>query len=173
MNPDKALARPGYAIALFLFILPLTDATMTLWPTLNLGSEQWRFGAIGTISNLTLIPLLGLLVALALAVWYDHRHVRRFIGWFTAVIAVVFACCAVLFVLDYFQTRAVTRPEYMERMAIATVTSLIKQALTIIALILLSRAALSGPKPAKKSSRAAARKEPTPLIPQSDAVRSE
>lgn len=168
MDSDKALARPGYAVAFFLFCLPLLDAFMGLWPTRNPGDERWRFGAVGTLSNVLLVPLLALFLAMAIAVWADHRRARRVLGWLAGAFAIVLAGIALLFVLDYFQARTLIKPEFQGRVGLATGTALMKQVAAIVILALLSRAGLRGKHSRKKSDASQ-----TPLISRTDAVRSE
>ncbi len=165
MESNKSLTRAGYLLAFLLVAIPLFDATMSVWP-LHLGDERWRFGAIGTLSNITLVPLLGLFLAITIATLMDMRRTRRFVGWICAVFAVVIAGLAVMFILDFFQTRTMVRPQFQGAMSTATTTAIFKHLFTIIGLILLTRAAFAGPKVVVRKGRAVAT-EPTasPLIP--------
>lgn len=163
METNRPLQTAGYLVALLLILVPLFDAGASVWPP-HLGDERWRFGAIGALSNLTLIPVLGLFVALAIATMADSRRTRRFIGWLCAILAVVIAVLAALFVLDYFQTRTIVRPQFQHQMAIATTTAVAKHVVTVLALALLSRAGLSGPRAVVRAKRPAAEPARSPLI---------
>jgi hypothetical protein len=163
-SPYKMFARPGYLLALLMIIVPLFDGVMSVWP-LQLSEERWRFGAVGAISNLTLIPLLGFLIALFIAAALDHRRVRRILGWVCAILAVLLAAVVVVFILDFFQTRAMVRPQYKHPMTVATITSLFKQVLTVITLVLLSGVGLSGPKGAGRKAKSKEHAPPPSLIP--------
>ena len=145
MDSSKALSRPGYLLALMLFGLPIFDAATAVWP-FHLGQERWRFGAMGAFSNMTLSPLLGLLIALMIAALLDQRRIRRVLGALCALFAVILAALTVLFVLDFFQARVQIRPQFQHAIIVATVTALVKLGLTVLTLTLLARAGLSGPK---------------------------
>jgi uncharacterized membrane protein YeaQ/YmgE (transglycosylase-associated protein family) len=161
----KALARPGYLLAVLLVILPIADSVMSVWP-LRFEDERWRYGAVGAFSNITLVPLMGLFIGVALATVLDHRRTRKFIGWLSALAAVFFGAVLVVFILDYFQTRAGVQAQYRSTVDVATYTSIFKQTMTVLALTLLSGAGLRGPKPvaATKAKVSSPRAEPTPLI---------
>ncbi len=170
----KTLARPGYLLAMLLVIMPIADAIMSMWP-LRFGEEQWRYGAVGAFSNVTLVPLLGLFIAITMSIALDHRRTRKVIGWICAVTAVVFGIVLAVFILDYFQTRANVRAQFQRAVDIATYTSIVKQAMTVLALVFLSGTGLRGPKAvtAKKTSGSSNDRGDTPLIPLSGGARSE
>lgn len=165
MESNKPLSRAGYTVAFMLVVLPLFDAALGIWP-FRLGDERWRFGAIGTLSNIMLVPLLGLLLGLSFAVAMDHRRIRRFLGWISALIAVVIAVLAVLFILDYFQTRTIVQPRFQAAVSSATTVALVKHLLTILALVFLTRAGFAGAKPVtRKRTVPSTEPAPRPLIP--------
>lgn len=172
MESNKSLARAGYLIAALLIVLPLFDASMSVWPP-HLGDERWRYGAVGALSNLTLVPLLGFFMALVIASVVDHRRVRRVLGVLCGIFAVVLAALAVLFILDYFQTRTIVKPAFQHAMGLATGTALVKHILSIIALTLLSRAGFAGPRPAVRRKVVITEPTATPLMPVSGTVRAE
>ena len=173
METNKPLARAGYLLAALLFIVPLVDSTMQVWP-LRLGDERWRFGAVGTLSNLLLVPMLGLLMAIAIATFADGRRVKRVVGAICGVLAVLLAILSVLFILDYFQVRTIVVPRMQHAMVVGSTTAVIKNILSIITLALLTRAGFAGPK-AAVVRKVAPVTEPssTPLIPLSGAGRAE
>lgn len=172
MESNKSLARAGYLIAALLIIVPLFDASASVWPP-HLGDERWRFGAVGALSNLTLVPLLGFLLALFIANAFDHRRIRRFVAIVCAILGVVLAAMAVLFILDYFQARTLVNPRFQHAMGVATGTAVVKHVLSIIALAMLSRAGFAGPKATVKKRVIVTEPSATPLIPVSGAARAE
>lgn len=145
METDKPLTRAGYLLAAALIIIPLVDATMSTWP-IRFGNEMWRYGAVGTLSSVTLVPLLGLLLTLTIAKFADNRRIRRFVGWICALFAVGIAVLVVMFILDYFQVRATVRPQVQHALSVATTTAIIKHLVSLVILVLLSRAGFAGPK---------------------------
>lgn len=172
MDSSKALSRPGYLLALMLFWLPIFDAATAVWP-FHLGQERWRFGAMGSFSNMTLSPLLGLLIALILAALLDHRRVRRVIGALCALFAVILAALTVLFILDFFQTRTQILPRLQHAITVATVTAGVKLGLSVLALTLLARAGLSGPKGSVRRGVLTPETSQPPLIPLANTARAE
>ncbi len=138
METNRSLARAGYLLAALLVALPLFDATMQAWP-LQMANERWRFQTLGAVSNLLLVPLLGLLLALTIATLANDRRVNRVVGSICGVLALVIAAFSVLFILDYFQVRTAALPNFQHVLALASATAVVKNVLSIIALLLLSR----------------------------------
>ena len=174
METNKPLARAGYLLAAILVIIPLFDGTLQVWP-LRLSEERWRFGAVGSLSNLVLVPLLGLLLALTIATFADARRTKRVVGAFCAIFAVVLAALSVLFILDYFQVRTMVVPRMQQATSVATATAIGKNVLSIITLALLSRAGFAGPKAVVVVRRGGPVTENsgTPLIPLGGSARVE
>jgi len=174
MESNKSIAPAGYLIGVLFVFLPLLDAIMSFWPP-HFGDERWRFGAAGTLSNVTLVPILGLFIMIVVATVWDHRVVRRILGALCGVLAVVVAATVVLFVLDFFQTKTIVTPRFQYAMSVASYTAMMKYVLSIIALALLSRAGFGGPRPVvhKRAAAPAAAPTPTPLIPLGGPARAE
>lgn len=145
METTKPLARAGYLLAAALVIIPLVDSALPLLP-LRLGEERWRWGTVGQLSNVMLVPLLGLLIAITLATLTDGRRVKRVVGAVCGILAVLLAVMSVSFILDYFQVRTLANPNAQHAMAVASTTAFIKNILSIITLALLTRAGFAGPK---------------------------
>ena len=173
METNKPLVRAGYLLAAILVIIPVVDGIMQVLP-LRLGEERWRFGAVGSLSNLMLVPLLGFLLAITIATFTDARRTKRVIGTICGILAFCIAAVSVLFILDYFQVRTIVTPKFQHTIAVATTSALIKNLVSIVLLVLFSRAGFAGPK------AGVARKvapfidlSPTPLIPLAGAARVE
>ena len=174
METNKSLVRAGYLLAAILVIIPLFDGTLQVWP-LRLSDERWRFGSVGSLSNLFLVPLLGLLLAITIATFRDSRRTKRVLGSICGALAVVLAVLSVLFILDYFQVRTQVVPRMQQATAVATATAVAKNILSIITLALLSRAGFAGPKAVVVVRRSGTVTETsaTPLIPLGGASRAE
>jgi hypothetical protein len=173
METNKPLARAGYLLAAILILIPIVDGTMQVLP-LRLGDERWRFGAVGSVSNLMLVPLLGFLVAVAIATFTDSRRIKRVIGTICGILAFGLAALSVLFILDYFQVRTIVTPKFQHATAVATTSALIKNLVSVVTLALLSRAGFAGPKAAVTRKVAPfIDPSPTPLIPLGGAGRAE
>ena len=175
METNKPLARAGYLLGALLVILPLFDATTQVLP-LRFGDERWRFGVVGQLSNLLLVPLIGLLLIITVATVIDSRRVKRVVGAICGILALLLAILSVLFILDYFQVRIAVVPKAQHVIGVASATALVKNVLSIITLVLLSRAGFAGPKTVVVKRVPPPVKEPsssTPLIPLSGAGRAE
>jgi hypothetical protein len=167
MDSLKTLTRPGYLIAALMAILPVADGVMSVWP-FRFTNEQWRYGAVGVLSNVMLSALLGILLMLAMAIVLDHRTTRRVLGWICGVTAALLGVTVLFFILDYLQARAYVQAQYTRSVDIASIATIIKQLLTVVALVMLAKIGLAGAKTAKT---AAAPTDSTPLISNSNARR--
>lgn len=105
LEPDEALAGPLYLVAGLLFFMPLLDFAMSIGPA-QFASVQWRFASVGLLSGYTLMPLLGLAMALGLAGLLRQRVAQRVLIVFCLTLAVVIVLISVVFLLDVVQLRA-------------------------------------------------------------------
>ena len=133
MNRYHYFALPAYLVALSLILIPAFDAAMTLWPW-QMGSAQWRFGAVGLGSNALMIPLAGLLVAFATALALGDYRVLRVLGVICAVLAFLTGVSIVLFALDALQTRANVSQVAQLSFKVASLTAAAKLLLATITL---------------------------------------
>ena len=167
------MARAGYLLSALLIITPLVDGTMQLLP-FRFGDERWRFGSVGTLSNILLVPLLGFLIAIAVATLTDARRVKRVLGTICVILGVVLAAISVLFILDYFQVRIAVTPKFQRSVGIATTSALIKNLVAIIILFLLSRSGFAGPRViVNRKVAPVIETSSTPLLPLGGAARVE
>lgn len=162
-NSIKTVTKAGYLLVILLIVLPLLDTAVSVLP-FQFSDERWRFGAMGAVSSIMVVPLLGSWLALVISVVQDHRKTRRVIGWISVVMTAVFSFLFLVFILDYIQARADVRDEYLTAMDQAAIVSLIKQMATIVFLILIGLAGLKGSKSASRSRRISSETEETPLI---------
>ena len=173
METNKPLARAGYLLGALLVIMPLFDLVTQVLP-LRPGDERWRFGVVGQLSSILLVPLLGLLLIITIATFTDDRRVKRVFGAICGVLALLLAILSVLFILDYFQVRTIVKPAAQHVIVVASATAFAKNVLSIITLALLSRAGFAGPKAAiAKRVPPVIENSSTPLIPLSGAARAE
>jgi hypothetical protein len=101
----RRIALPAYLVALLVFLFPLVDTAMSVWPP-QPGEVPWRFGAAGFYSRALITPILGVLIALAVALHLDHRRVLRGIAIASAVAVVVLIGVIGTFMLDALEMRA-------------------------------------------------------------------
>lgn len=141
MNRYEHLTGSAYAVAFMLVLIPFFDALTSALPA-NIGSEQWRFGVIGLLSNAFMLPAAGLLIAFAIAATRGHRKMLRVLGWFCAFAAAMTMAMLLLFVLDAIQTRLNVQPAARLAFAFASFTAAGKLLFAIVTLILMSRTGL-------------------------------
>ena len=153
MLPFKRLAVPAYLVCLALVLLPLVDVMTTLFPW-QFAEARWRFGAVGLISNALLLPMAGLLVALAMATATENRAMRLTVGIVSAAAATVSVLALALFGLDAVQTSAVVRPEMRTSFIVASTTAAGKTLIATVTFTFLALAALKGRKSAATQSSA-------------------
>jgi hypothetical protein len=141
MDQYRRLAVPAYIVACMLMFIPLFDATMQLWP-LRPDSTQWRFGALGLMSNAFLIPAVGLLIVLVTGRTFGHVRLLRVTGWLCAAAAVVATILLLLFALDAVETRTAVTAAGRLSFVVASFTAAGKMLLAIVTLVLMARAGL-------------------------------
>jgi hypothetical protein len=101
----RRIALPAYLVAFLIFLFPLLDTAMSVWPP-QPGEVAWRFGAAGFFSRALMTPLLGVLVAFAVALYLDHRRVLRAIAIASAAAAVMMIGVIGMFMLDALEMRS-------------------------------------------------------------------
>jgi len=173
METNKPLARSGYLLGAILVILPVFDLMTQVLP-LRPGDEKWRFGVVGQLSSVMLVPLLGLLLIITIATVADSRRIKRIVGSICGIIGLFLAIITIGFILDYFQVRTLVNPKAQHVVGVATATATAKNVLSVIVLALLSRAGFAGPRAlVVKRVPPPVAGSPTPLIPLSGAARAE
>jgi len=154
MKRYETLTGSAYAVAAMLVIIPFFDAITSSLPA-HFGSEQWRFGVIGLLSNAFMIPAVGLLVAFAIAMVRGHRRVLRVLGWCCGLAAATTTALLFLFALDAIQTRLNVQPAAQFAFAFASFTAAGKLLFAILTLALMSRTGLHARVEPQRASSAA------------------
>jgi hypothetical protein len=125
MKPNRAVISGVYCIAALMVIMPLSELTLRVWP-IRIGETSWRFGASGLFSSALLLPLLGLIVAGAVAFLSGNRTLVRVLAGFTAAAAALLVLASGLFALDAVQMRSNVVPEAKTAFDVASAQALIK-----------------------------------------------
>jgi hypothetical protein len=155
MDRYPKLAGPAYIVAFMLVAIPLFDATMSVFP-FGLGNEQWRFGAIGLLSNAFMIPAAGLLIALVTALSFGHFRFLRVLGAICAISSVLVVLLLLLFGLDAVQARLNVNPQAKLSFVVASFTAAAKLILAVITLVLIGAVGLKSKVPSGKAAPARA-----------------
>lgn len=130
------LIRAGYWLAAILVLFSIANWVASIWP-MHPDQVRWRFGAVGALSNVALTPLLGLFLALTLAVVFNHGRVARTLGWICMILTACMVLLVLGFTLDFLQTRALSDPRLHHTIDIASSLAILKQIGIIIAFALL------------------------------------
>jgi hypothetical protein len=138
-NATRQLAPAAYFVAFLLIVIPLFDALMSVAP-FHVEAAQWRFAAVGLLSNALMIPSVGVLFAVVTAVTLDHVGAKRAIQVLSWIMVPVLMAAIGFFALDSMQTRAAVRPEMQLSFLVASITAVCKLLLGIVAMVLFARA---------------------------------
>ena len=166
MNRYRYFALPAYLVAAALILIPFFDAAMSVWPW-RPGAAQWRFGALGLLSNAFMIPAAGLLIVLATALALEHRRTLRVFGVLCALGALFTGVSVLLFGLDALQTRVNVAPSARLAFNAASLTAAGKLLLATVTLVAFALAGLRS----QKEKRASASQNRSPLIATAGDVR--
>jgi len=101
---SRALLWALYLVGLAVWGFPLLDLLVTLIPV-ELGSEQWRFGAAGFGLQTLTTQLVGITLMLFAAFSLEHRGAARLLAVVCALIALAAAGALGFVALDYLQIR--------------------------------------------------------------------
>jgi len=145
MTQPRQLVTPGYLVAFTLLLVPPFDAIMQVLP-LRLHEARWRFGAFGLMSNAMMLPMIGLVVAFAIAAYFEHRRFQRVLGVIAFAIAGITVIALAAFLLDALQVRRDVNPKASLAFTVATATAVGKSILGVITLGAFGFAGFRGPK---------------------------
>ncbi len=159
MSRYRYLALPAYAVAAALVLIPLTDASLSLWPW-RPGLAQWRFGAIGLFSNALMVPAVGLLIVLTTSLMFGHWRTLRVFGAVCALGALLTFSSMFLFALDAIQTRAQVNLSSRASFDAASITAVGKLLLATISMAGFAVAGLRTRREARAISSAPTREVP-------------
>lgn len=134
---QRTLIAAAYSVALLLALSSLLDLGTRLWPP-QLGSEDWRFGAMGILFNSFVTPLLGLGVAMGAAYIGRHRGILAACSGIALVVAAVLGLALVAFVLASISVNAKADAQLKSTVSVATWKTV------ILALAIIPAAALLG-----------------------------
>jgi len=105
MDRVKHLTIPLFLFSLLLVALPLVELAGAVWPV-GSGSAEWRFGAVGLLSNALLQPLLGSFIMVLVAAHGEKRELLWVLGVLNALAALVLLVVLPIFVLDSLELRS-------------------------------------------------------------------
>ncbi|MEP6989828.1 MAG: hypothetical protein ABJA80_02780 [bacterium] len=137
--PSRQVASASYFVAFLLIVIPTFDSLMQVAP-FRPSAAQWRFAAVGLLSNALMIPAVGVLLALYTSLTFDDEKVRRTIRIVSWIMVVVLIAATGFFALDSVQTRSAIRPEMQLSFLVASITAAVKLLLGVVGFALFGRA---------------------------------
>ena len=139
MNNYRQLAPAAYLVAAALVLFPLHDSAVSLIPW-SMTSTQWRFGAIGLLSNTLMIVCLGAVIAVSVSILANQPRARQVLGMISWVVSVVLLLGIAGFALDAVQARGQIRGDLRASYQIASITAELKLLVGVLTFALLGRA---------------------------------
>lgn len=104
MKLNRFLVFSGYLMAAYLMLAPSAETLAALRP-FRFADAGWRYGATGLVSQSLMTPLLGLVLAVGVAVYCGHRVRARFLAVASALGGFVTLMAIPLFTLDALEMR--------------------------------------------------------------------
>lgn len=131
MKANRWLTVAGYLLALYLIFVPLFETTIAVWP-LGVGDRQWRYGAVGLYTQTMMTPLLGLLIALGIALYVRNRGMIRAIAVVGGAAAAVTLLSIPIFLIDAVQIRGDVDANAVTAVNVTTGFAVFKMILAIL-----------------------------------------
>jgi hypothetical protein len=144
-----------YLFAVVLMSSPVIDLVTTVWPP-RPADLSWRYGFFGLGAGYLHTPIIGLVLAMAVAHVEDHGGALRALGFLSLAVAVLLLPVLALWPMDFLQMRDLRAPEVQRGVLIGGVIQEIKYvgACLVLGLLGVGCMQLAG------SSRAARRAAP-------------
>jgi len=136
MEALRRLTPALYVVAAVFILSPLVDVVTNFYP-LDPGSVQWRYGAVGIMSNYLISAVFGLLLGTCIAAIAGGRMARWMFTILDLATAAVLILVLALFSLDVLQLRNVVRPEAADMFKIGALKAALKLVMVAVALALL------------------------------------
>lgn len=150
-------------VALLLVLVPLVDISLRSMAA-EVGSLQWRFGAVGLLfGNLGTI-ILGLSMAGVIAVVTENRTLLRVIGAVSLVLALVLLALLALFALDAVQIRRLVAVPAKRQVLLSSLGAMFSATFGVVALAIGGRAALKASRGTTASAERRTKAAPSPLV---------
>jgi hypothetical protein len=158
-TPDIRRWLPAtYLVALCFVLAPFIQTVGSLWP-MRLSEATWRYGAVGIFLSSVGAASIGLLIALAAAVFLGHRVMLRAIGILAIALTLFVLMVCGAFALDVVQVRSIVRTQVRGGFDLAAAKAIFTGLITMATSILVSVAAFRAAAPASSRRRGRARPE--------------
>jgi hypothetical protein len=108
-----------------LIVSPLIDLLTTAWPPRPM-DLSWRYGFVGLAAGYLHTPLIGLVLAIAVAHVEDHRRLLRALGMSSLLVAVILLPVLALWPMDFLTMRDLRAAEVQRGVVVGGVIQEIK-----------------------------------------------
>ena len=150
-------------VSLLLVVVPLVDISLRTLGT-EVGSLQWRFGAVGLLFGNLGTVILGLSLAGAIAVVTENRTLLRAVGAFSLVLALVLVALLALFALDAVQIRRLVAVPAKRQVLLSSLGAMFSATFGAVALVIGGRGALKASRGTTASAERRTKAAPSPLV---------
>lgn len=130
----RRLGHLGYVLAILLILFPLMDLAANIWPW-KLGEVGWRYGSYGILSGYFMTPLMGLMLAMGVAVALEHMRVARVVAAVSWLVALAFFASTVVYALDALQVHATVPAQAQTQFGIGTIKAVVKNVISAFVLV--------------------------------------
>lgn len=151
MDKLKHLTTPLLLLAALLIVLPLIELAASVWPV-GLANAEWRFGAVGLLSNALLLPLLGSFIVVVVAAQGGKKRLVQAMSVLNGLAAAFLLVAIPLFLLDSLELRSRVPDARMHAFDFAAARAALAMGFSFVVLSALSRGGF-------RSSRREGRKE--------------
>lgn len=160
-EPLRRLTMAAYLVAVLFVLFPVADVATNVWPWVP-WSEQWRFAAVGVLSNYVVSVVFGFLLAAVVAAAAGHARVLRALSMMTGLGTAVLAVGCLGFILDTLQVRGTVRDDQVEYFRIGAMKTFGKMAGSTAAVLVLTLGVIRAARTAWDGAEGG-RKKATPL----------
>lgn len=136
IRPSALGTAGAYSFALVLLLWPIIDLVTTSFPP-QLGTVEWRYGFLGLMAAFLHTPILGILIAMAVALFSKHERTLRGLSVLCVLGAVFLIGVMATFALDVLQMRSITPVEARSAFQMGALIAELKHFTAFVALSLL------------------------------------
>ena len=137
MMDSRKFTAPAFMTAALLIMVPALDWLQAVWP-MRPSEASWRVIAVGLTSRVLITPLLGLLMAHALALYLNSRSTLRALAVLNAFVALLFIAALGIFALDALQVRTSVAPLSRDTYELGVLMTIAKLVLALPLIVVLA-----------------------------------
>lgn len=160
---QRRLGQLGYVLAILLVLYPAMDLAANVWPW-KAGEVGWRYGTYGILSGYFMTPLMGLMLAVGVALALGHARRAKVLASLAWVVGLVFFAATVMYALDALQVRSTVPDQARTQFSIGTIKAVVKNVISAFVLLWIGWVGFRG----AKGSASSRNKDMAPPLVSSD-----